>query len=301
VTRRRALTKGIPHEDKIINTLLDMRRRGLYDNTIHTTSQKLNQLSKNTDLMNPQEVLTFIANHKTKNSVKQKLVDCYANFCKTNGLTFEKPKFKYEETIPIIPTTESVNKIINATSKKYVTIFTILAEIGLEGEELHTLHKNNIDTEQGIISIEGHKGHLSGTYKLKTRTIEMLREYLAKNPQEYPFPDPKCMSDAWRTARNRLANNLKQPELKKIPMKNLRNYSGAQLYYKIPDPIAVMRHLRHKKLETTMHYIRGIVIDGEEEYTVKTATNIKEATELLETGFNYIQEIDGIRLYRKRK
>jgi hypothetical protein len=50
-----------------------------------------------------------------------------------------------------------------------------------------------------------------------------------------------------------------------------------------------------------MHYIRGITINGEEEYTCKTATNIKEATELLEAGFQYIQEIDGTKLYRKRK
>jgi hypothetical protein len=109
------------------------------------------------------------------------------------------------------------------------------------------------------------------------------------------------MSEMWRRARDTASKNHNDPTLKTIPMKNLRNYSGAKLYYSLLDPIAVMRHLRHKKLETTMHYLRGIVINGEEEYTVKTATNIKEATELLEHGFTYIQEIDGIRLYRKRK
>jgi hypothetical protein len=50
-----------------------------------------------------------------------------------------------------------------------------------------------------------------------------------------------------------------------------------------------------------MFYVQLIAHDNEEEYTVKTATNIKEATELLEHGFTYIQEIDGIELYRKRK
>lgn len=84
-------------------------------------------------------------------------------------------------------------------------------------------------------------------------------------------------------------------------MKNLRNYSGAKLYHALKDPIAVMRHLRHKKLETTMHYIRAITIDAEEEWTCKTATNVKEATELIENGFQYVTEIDGIRIFRKRK
>jgi hypothetical protein len=62
-----------------------------------------------------------------------------------------------------------------------------------------------------------------------------------------------------------------------------------------------MRHLRHKKLETTMHYIRGIAVGGEEEYTCKTAQTIQEATQLIENGFTYVTEMDGTRLFRKRK
>jgi len=299
VTRPRAHT--ILHEDKIINTLLSMKNNGRYPSTLKTVSQKLRQIGKHANLMNPKNVLFYIANKQIKDSSKEKLAYCYEQFCKVNKLQFQKPKYKVEYPIPIIPTTENVNKIISASTRRYAIIFTILAETGLEGMELHTLHKNEIDAEQGIISVRGHKGHACGTYKLKTRTTEMLREYLAKNPQDYPFPHPKSMSDAWRTTRDRLAEKLKQPELKKIPMKNLRNYSGAQIYYKLRDPIAVMRHLRHKKLETTMHYIRGIPIAEEEDYTCKTASNAKEASDLIEHGFEYVTEIDGLKLFRKRK
>ena len=305
VTRPRAQTQRVLHEDRIINTLLELKNDGKYESTLKTTAQKLRQLSKNADLMKPNEVLTFIANHQVKNSVKQKLVNCYEYFCKTNGLTFKKPKYRIEYTVPIIPTTENVTKIISASNRKYALIFTILAETGFEGMELHTLHRNNIDTQQGIISIEGHKGHDSGVYKLKPQTAEMLREYLANNPQDYPFPHPENMSDAWQNARNRVARNLKQPDLKKIPMKNLRNYSGAHLYLTLPirDPIAVMRRLRHKKLETTMHYIRGIALTFEEDanYICRTSNNIKEDTELIENGFAFVTEREGVKLFRKRK
>jgi hypothetical protein len=41
-------------------------------------------------------------------------VDCYQNFCKVNGLTFEKPRYKYERKIPLIPTTENIYKVISA-------------------------------------------------------------------------------------------------------------------------------------------------------------------------------------------
>ncbi len=292
----------------IINTLLKATNEAKAQNTIHVLSQTLSRLSRKTNLTDPGQVKTYIANatnEKTgqplSNATKNKLCLAYEWFTKTNGIQYTKPYYKTAEGTPIIPTTENVTKIISASTRRYATIFTILTETGAEGEELHKTHRNKIDTEQETITITGTKGHSSATYKLKQQTTTMLKEYLIKNPQDYPFPKPKIMSEQWRTVRDRLANNLKQPELKNIPMKNLRNYSGAKLYYKLQDPIAVMRHLRHKKLETTMHYIRGITIGGEEEYTVKTATNIKEATDLLEHGFTYIQDIDGIKLYRKRK
>jgi integrase len=290
-------------EGLIINTLLKATKEAKAQNTIHVLSQILPQLSRKTNLTEPEQVKAYIANatnEKTKqplsNATKNKLCNAYEWFTKTNGIQYMKPYFKTAEGTPIIPTTENVTKVISASTRRYATIFTILTETGAEGEELHRTHRNKIDTEQGTITITGTKGHSSATYKLKQHTTEMLREYLAKNPQDYPFPKPKVMSEQWRTVRDRLANNLKQPELK-----NLRNYSGAKLYYSLPDPIAVMRHLRHKKLETTMHYIRGITINGEEEYLCKTATNVKEATDLIENGFQYVTEIDGYKLFKKRK
>jgi hypothetical protein len=64
-----------------------------------------------------------------------------------------------------------------------------------------------------------------------------------------------------------------------------------------------MRHLRHKKLETTMHYIRAIVLDYEEDeqYITRTAKTIEEDTKLIENGFQYVTERGGVKLYRKRK
>jgi hypothetical protein len=251
--------------------------------------------------MNPDDVKKAIGYSKLANSSKCSFALAYEWFTKANELKWERPKFKWELGTPIIPTTDQVNKIISATTLRFATIFKLMAETGVEGEELHQTHRNQFEQTQAIISIKGLKGHGSANYKLKQPTANMLREYLAHYKHEYPFPQPKVMSEMWRRARNTASKNHNDPTLKTIPMKNLRNYSGAKLYYSLPDPIAVMRHLRHKKLETTMHYLRGIVINGEEEYTVKTATNIKEATALLETGFTYIQEIDGIKLYRKRK
>jgi len=66
------------------------------------------------------------------------------------------------------------------------------------------------------------------------------------------------------------------------------------------DILLVKQQMRHKKIETTLIYTQLLNLN-DDEWTCKTATNIKEATTLIEAGFEYNQEIDGIRLYRKRK
>jgi integrase len=109
------------------------------------------------------------------------------------------------------------------------------------------------------------------------------------------------MGEMWRQTRDRLANKLNEPQLKTIPMRNLRHHFATLKYDQTKDILLVKQLLGHKKIETTMFYTQLITFNDTEEYTCRTATNVKEATELLEHGFTYIQDIDGIKIYRKRK
>jgi len=56
----------------------------------------------------------------------------------------------------------------------------------------------------------------------------------------------------------------------------------------------------HKKLQTTQKYMH-LLNYADEEYTVAGATTAKEATKLIEAGFQYVTTIEGIQLFRKRK
>jgi hypothetical protein len=146
ITRPRAQVK---HIDKIINTLLWLKRRGRAESTIHTNSLKLKQLARHTDLMNVDQVLMWIAENKTLcNLTKNKLVDCYKNFASANGFTFDKPKYKYERKIPLIPTTENIYKVISASSWKYSVMFMILEQTGIETRELATTRRQDIDARK---------------------------------------------------------------------------------------------------------------------------------------------------------
>jgi len=274
---------------------------GLADSTLKSIASSFRQISKNADLNNPEEVKAFIANLKLSNNSKQKYANNYNYYCKMNGIKWEKPYYRAERKIPLIPTTENINQIISASSRKYATIFTILKETGLEGMELATMPRTQIDADRGIINAEGCKGHNSRSFKLKQATADLLRTYLAKYKGNYPFPRSKIMGQMWREFRDRLAEKLNDLQLKAIPLRNLRHYYATRLYAKTKDILLVKQRLGHKKLETTMFYTQLIHYNEEEEYTCKAATNVKEATDLIEHGFEYITEMEGLKLFRKRK
>jgi len=289
-----------------------MKNNGNAESVIKTVEWTLKHLAHHTDLLNPEKVKQYIANATITNTktpiasaTKNKRLFCYDKFCKYNNIIWDKPRYRVERKTPLIPTPANVHAIINNSSRNFATVFTILAEIGCSPTELHNTTKKDIDAEKGFISITGTKGHASGNYKFKAHTAEMLRVYLRTHPQEQPFTAGHNQSQAWNKYRKRASQKLCKPELLKIQLRNLRNYSGERFYKSLPirDPIAVMRHLRHKKLETTMHYIRAIVLDYEEDeqFISRTSKTIEEDARLIENGFQYVTERNGLKLFKKRK
>jgi integrase len=284
-----------------------MKNDAKADITIKTTEYTLRQLAKHADLNDPEAVKHYVANATIKDNkpasaeTRNKWLFCYDNYCKANQIQWNKPYYRVEEKAPLIPMKTNVEAIINNASNKYTTIFTLLTETGCSPMELSLVTQQDIDKEQGIVSIRGTKGHASANYKLKQRTAEMLRQYLASEQQEKPFPNSKAIRQVWIDTRKRTAKKLHNPDLNKIPCKNLRNYSGAEFYKNLPirDPIAVMRHLRHKKLETTMHYIRAIVLDYEEDdqWISRISTTIEEDAKLTENGFQSSQNSFLMRIF----
>ena len=283
--------------------------------TVKSATWTLRLINRHADLMNPEAVKKYISEIKDKNNEpasdakKHKLIWNYNYFVKTNNLTWIKPKYKYDLPVPITPTKEQAETIITAApTTSSATVFRILLETGFEGAELHGTTQKHIDTEQGIITVEGHKQHNGRAYKLKASTTELLKLYMSKHNQLHPFPNSQAMGDNWRLARQKASEKLSRPDLNKIPLKGLRNLSGILMWQKCHDPWTVMLHLGHKKLDTTQHYLRAMTImqSQDPEYTIKTVQlgtpmTVKEITDLAEAGFTKFDEADGFKFYRKPK
>ncbi len=100
--------------------------------------------------------------------------------------------------------------------------------------------------------------------------------------------------------RVELPVKLENPRLRKIGFKTLRHWKASTLYHQTRDILLVMRTLGHKDIRNTLVYTH-LIDTRNDEYVCKTAKSLGEASELVESGYEYITEIDGIKLFRKRK
>jgi len=76
------------------------------------------------------------------------------------------------------------------------------------------------------------------------------------------------------------------------------------LYHQTRDPYYVKDFLGHKSLSSTEIYInieRTMFEPTGDEFTVKVAEKAEEIKTLLETGFEYVCDMNDAKLFRKRK
>jgi hypothetical protein len=76
------------------------------------------------------------------------------------------------------------------------------------------------------------------------------------------------------------------------------------LHHQTKDILYVKEFLRHKNVEDTMLYIQvaeALFKETTDEFTARVAKTPREIQGLLEVGFEYICEKDGLMYFLKRK
>lgn len=110
---------------------------------------------------------------------------------------------------------------------------------------------------------------------------------------------------AWKTfarMRKRAVHKLGNPELSKIDFYTFRYWRATMEYRRLRDFGAVMILLGHKSLKYVLLYAQlSDSYDPRGGYFVKEAFNRQEAKQLLEDGFEYVMDKEGVSLFRKIK
>jgi integrase len=279
-----------------------LKKRGLAEKTIKTRTYRLSVLiNKGADLLNPDTVETVLATEQWTNCNKREFVAAYRSLTKTFNIAWTPIKVRYEPKQPFIPLESELDQLIAAFGKRTATFLQVLKDTGARAGEACKLKWTDINTENNTISInDPEKGSNSRTVKVSAKTISMINA-ISKKYGEYIFkPCVRGIYSTFCSKRNRLADTLQNPRLRQIHFHTFRHFKATMEYQKTKDILHVKHILGHKRIENTEIYTHLIEFENDE-YHSATAKNIEEAKQLIESGFEYVTDMEGIKLFRKRK
>ncbi len=111
-------------------------------------------------------------------------------------------------------------------------------------------------------------------------------------------------TSVFRAVRAHTAKKLGNPRLLRIRFHTLRHWKATVEYHKTKDILHVKELLGHRKIDTTTLYIqldKALFQGNLDEFTVRVAAEPEEIRSLLEVGFEYVCQKDGLAFFRKRK
>ncbi len=89
-----------------------------------------------------------------------------------------------------------------------------------------------------------------------------------------------------------------------ITYHTLRHWEATVEYHKTHDIYHVQRLLGHKNIQNTSIYItleNSLFQTDDNEFHTAVANSVEEARKLLEVGFEFVLDMNGMRIFRKRK
>jgi integrase len=281
--------------------------RTLDDHTLKGYGKLLRVLAHKISLNDPNAVERHILGLQRKNKYKNNLLTAYSVYCKANGIEWVRPSRLRNEPCPIkVPTEERIDLVISCATPTYAMVFS-LSKYGLRPDEVGKITLRDLDLGQRILAVRTSKLGYGRTLQLDARTVDKLRDYIARRKitrvDQRLFASGEKICDRWTLFRKRAFDKMRDPELLKIRLYDLRHWFGTTQYIKTRDIFHVKYLMGHRYIQSTLIYIHVAegLVNYSEEYTVKVASTIDEFTTLLESGFEYVSDYEGKKILRKRK
>lgn len=286
----------------VIPVILKLKGDGRKDTTLVPMLKRLKFLARNVDLKEPEKVKEFISSQRYTDGYKDNLIDAYCHFCRYYSIQWSKPQYMREERITKVPKEEDINKVISHGKLKYAVAFSVLRDSGMRPVELGNLKVKDFDLESGDIYPTTAKHGSGRILRIKKETLAMLKRYISEHnltPMDTLWNN-KRVKQNWSRLKTSVAQKLGEPQLLQIRLYDLRHFAGSMTYYKTKDIIYTMRFLGHKNIKNTLRYVH-LIDFNKDDYHVSVAKTVDDACKLIEQGFEYVTEIDGAKLFRKRK
>ena len=278
-----------------------LQRDGYSMDTIRQCAQYLNQFEKKgVNILQPEQVKAFIAQQKWQTHSKATAAVMYGIFVKHMHLQWTPPRYKYDQKLPFIPTEKEIDDLIAGAGKRTSILLRILKETGCRLTEALRIKWTDIDFAKGTVTINNpEKNSLPRILKVSPMLMASLNTMPREN--DYVLNRKKNTAETnFQTLRNNLARKLGNPRLKQIHLHTFRHFFATMLFAKTLNILKVQQALGHKDIRNTQLYTQLINFSSDD-YDVQVAETLEEAKKLIEVGFDYITDMEGRKLFRKRK
>jgi len=255
------------------------------------------------DLMDPETVRDYIAKQNWTPGRRANIIYAYALFAKWAGLKFILPRINIHEKLPFIPTEREIDDLIAACNKYVATFLQLCKETGARSGEIAQLKWTDIDYERSTVRISPEKGSNPRLAKLSGRTMQMLNQI----PRNFPtifigrYKNTCNLRRSFEKQRRAIAAKMGNPRLMQIHFHTLRHWKGTMEYARTKDILHVMQVLGHRRIQNTLKYIQLVHFDAPADYVCKVARTDEEIGALIELGFQYVCENNGLKFFRKPK
>jgi integrase len=167
--------------------------------------------------------------------------------------------------------------------------------------EAWSLKWTDLDTENRTLRLTPEKGSTPRISKISTKLLSMLLALPRKSDHifgNYPLSGYRT---CFTRQRKRAAIKLGNHRLLQITFHTFRHWKATMEYHRTKDILYVMRLLGHKSIKNTLVYTQLIDFPEDDEFVCKVAKTVQEASQLIESGFEYICTLEDAKLFRKRK
>jgi integrase len=283
-----------------------MQKQGYRESTIRTTISSLKPIAKRTNLLDPEKAKEYLANATFGDNRKDKITQDLQRFYHYKGIPFTKPHYTRIERLPFIPTETEIDQLISATGKKTSCFLQLLKETGMRPGEAWNLKWIDIDTERRTANVTPEKNSRPRQLPLSPRLLTMLanqsktRTYVFRNPEVNRLTSLDDFRRNFEQNRKGVAAKLGNQRINSISFKTFRHFKATMEYHRTKDILHVMQLLGHKNIMNTLVYTHLVNFETDD-YVCKMAKTISDAKALVEQGFDYVTDVEGMKLFRKRK
>ena len=273
---------------------------------MHYCIQALKSIARQTSLLDPESVKTYLATMEVSEARKAKLVEDLARFYNWKHIQFDKPNYRRIERLPFVPLEAEIDQLISAAGRKTGTFLQLLKETGIRPGEGWNLKWIDLDPEKNAVNIAPEKNSNPRQSRISTRLMAMLNrlprryEYVFRNPKIDPLRSMEVFRRSAARQRKRISERLQNPRIRNITFKTMRHWKATTEYHKTRDILHVMQMLGHKNIRNTLVYTH-LVDFHSDEYVCKVAKTVEEARTLIEQGFDFVADVEALKLFRKRK